>query len=560
MTALQSILECNAAFVALAIERKFIEHCLDRLVGHLANQVDELVLYLRLLKAILCNNNDAQLKAMELHLPNRFASMWPHISNPVVLKEWLENILKHASSLKQHSSLAFTVLKSIVLSGDCVQATIRYGYVSKFMGLLASQLYKRRRGKAQAPIIPYVLDVLVNISFSAEGRAEICQNESLRDILQDLFDTPGLERLATLFCRNLSFATIAKTQLAQWKAVMQTLLSLLAHDDKFICNYASTAIWSILYNNQRVTSSVLTELNSFAKIQQAREFYTQALNSSSLHESDQILLQEALENLEHIQKLIQHSNDNAKDARIPKLILLSVVADTIALPRVKFDSSNVTAGEEDEQPIPQQHSKGMASRQQQQQAPPPKPKRNYQVASEDDHDAMDPDEGYAAPPMMPRRGRSTRAASQSPPSSPQGGRTMVAPLKTIEGDAETTIGVAVKMKGELSFERLLRIEGEFEGKLISKGSLVVGHKGLLNGNIDGMKEVLVAGGRVLGNIQVDRLVLRDKGQIFGNVTAKSVRIDPDCILVGTLNINPHAPQKINLKGEPIADEPAPPPS
>ncbi|KAF0723974.1 hypothetical protein Ae201684_017247 [Aphanomyces euteiches] len=341
--ALQSILECNAAFVALAIERKFIEHCLDRLVGHLANQVDELVLYLRLLKAILCNNNDAQLKAMELHLPNRFASMWPHISNPVVLKEWLEvlcnftfnnlttkqaligsnnqtscfqNILKHASSLKQHSSLAFTVLKSIVLSGDCVQATIRYGYVSKFMGLLASQLYKRRRGKAQAPIIPYVLDVLVNISFSAEGRAEICQNESLRDILQDLFDTPGLERLATLFCRNLSFATIAKTQLAQWKAVMQTLLSLLAHDDKFICNYASTAIWSILYNNQRVTSSVLTELNSFAKIQQAREFYTQALNSSSLHESDQILLQEALENLEHIQKLIQHSNDNAKDARM----------------------------------------------------------------------------------------------------------------------------------------------------------------------------------------------------------------------------------------------------
>ncbi|CAK4649389.1 unnamed protein product [Aphanomyces euteiches] len=189
----------------------------------------------------------------------------------------LQHILKHASSLKQHSSLAFTVLKSIVLSGDCVQATIRYGYVSKFMGLLASQLYKRRRGKAQAPIIPYVLDVLVNISFSAEGRAEICQNESLRDILQDLFDTPGLERLATLFCRNLSFATIAKTQLAQWKAVMQTLLSLLAHDDKFICNYASTAIWSILYNNQRVTSSVLTELNSFAKIQQAREFYTQGI-------------------------------------------------------------------------------------------------------------------------------------------------------------------------------------------------------------------------------------------------------------------------------------------
>ncbi|EQC31872.1 hypothetical protein SDRG_10390 [Saprolegnia diclina VS20] len=188
--------------------------------------------------------------------------------------------------------------------------------------------------------------------------------------------------------------------------------------------------------------------------------------------------------------------------------------------------------------------------------PPPKPKRTT-YHDETDADTFESDDSYSAP-VAPRRGRNHRATSQSPPSSPVSNRPAVAPLKTVDGEAETTIGVAVKMKGELSFERLLRIEGEFDGRLISKGSLIIGAKGLLTGPVEGMKEVLVSGGRIIGNINVERLVLRDKGQIFGNVTAKSIRIDPDCVVLGSLNVNPHAPSRINLKGEPVTEEPKPP--
>ncbi|EEY54559.1 uncharacterized protein PITG_08223 [Phytophthora infestans T30-4] len=106
---------------------------------------------------------------------------------------------------------------------------------------------------------------------------------------------------------------------------------------------------------------------------------------------------------------------------------------------------------------------------------------------------------------------------------------------------QTTIGAAVKTKGELSFERLLRIEGEFEGKLNSKGSLVIGTRGALIGNVDNMKEVYITGGRIVGNVNVEKLVLRDKAQIFGNITAKSVKIEPECIVVGRINVNPQAP-------------------
>ena len=64
---------------------------------------------------------------------------------------------------------------------------------------------------------------------------------------------------------------------------------------------------------------------------------------------------------------------------------------------------------------------------------------------------------------------------------------------------ETTIGRTVKMKGDISFNTLLRIDGSFEGKLTSNGNLVVGQDGVLIGDIIGMNEVTIEG-RVVGSV------------------------------------------------------------
>lgn len=184
--------------------------------------------------------------------------------------------------------------------------------------------------------------------------------------------------------------------------------------------------------------------------------------------------------------------------------------------------------------------------------PPPKPKRATLPPDADDGYS---DHEYASPI---RRGRNHLQRQDSPPATPG----YTAPNRNMkvsiaDAEPETTIGIAVKMKGELSFERLLRIEGEFEGKLISKGSLVIGSKGALIGNVENMKEVFVAGGKIIGNISVERLVLRDKAQVFGNITAKTVKIDPECVVIGQLNVNPQAPERINEKGEVVKDDAAP---
>ena len=142
-----------------------------------------------------------------------------------------------------------------------------------------------------------------------------------------------------------------------------------------------------------------------------------------------------------------------------------------------------------------------------------------------------------------------RSRNRSSPSTPNRNSWHVPPRSNMEEKVETTIGVTVKMKGKLSFERLLRIDGEFEGSLSSKGSLIIGKKGQLIGDVKCMKEVVIEGGRVVGNIQVDKVTIRAKGSVHGNITAKIIKIDTGCIVVGTLNVNPHAPNNINLKGE-----------
>ena len=74
------------------------------------------------------------------------------------------------------------------------------------------------------------------------------------------------------------------------------------------------------------------------------------------------------------------------------------------------------------------------------------------------------------------------------------------------------------MKGELTFDRLLRIDGRFEGTLVSDGSLIIGPAGTLVGDVNGMKE-LICEGKVLGNINVERCVLRGAAVVVGSVTA-----------------------------------------
>ena len=169
-------------------------------------------------------------------------------------------------------------------------------------------------------------------------------------------------------------------------------------------------------------------------------------------------------------------------------------------------------------------------------------RRNEQFFQMSDNEEDSNDEGN-------RQHQSRSHSMPEMPDTPPTRNPRPTPRSIMDDEAETTIGVSVKMTGELSFERLLRIDGEFEGTLSSKGSLIIGKKGQLTGDVKNMKEVIIEGGRLIGNIQVDKLILRAKASVHGNITSKTINIEPGCNIIGTLNVNPHAPDSMNLKGE-----------
>jgi cytoskeletal protein CcmA (bactofilin family) len=103
---------------------------------------------------------------------------------------------------------------------------------------------------------------------------------------------------------------------------------------------------------------------------------------------------------------------------------------------------------------------------------------------------------------------------------------------------ETTLGKGVHFKGTLSFKRLLRIDGTFEGELISDGKVIIGPTGVVKSNIT-MTEAIIEG-YVEGNITAkDRLEIRGEAQVHGNIIAKVLSIDEGATIAGHVHVTPN---------------------
>ncbi len=104
-----------------------------------------------------------------------------------------------------------------------------------------------------------------------------------------------------------------------------------------------------------------------------------------------------------------------------------------------------------------------------------------------------------------------------------------------EEEPETIIAVGVSIKGTMSFQKLIRIDGNFEGELLSSGKLIVGPTGTVKANIN-LDEAFISG-KITGDITVKtRLVLRGRAEIRGDITAPLLSVDEGVSIIGILNV------------------------
>src|SRR5207253_745380 len=97
------------------------------------------------------------------------------------------------------------------------------------------------------------------------------------------------------------------------------------------------------------------------------------------------------------------------------------------------------------------------------------------------------------------------------------------------------IGASMNIKGEIHTREELFVDGEVEGSLESHSLLTVGPNGKVRANIKA-REVVVFGS-VRGNVDVtEKIAIRDKGSLIGDIKTAGISIDDGAYFKGSIDI------------------------
>jgi cytoskeletal protein CcmA (bactofilin family) len=103
------------------------------------------------------------------------------------------------------------------------------------------------------------------------------------------------------------------------------------------------------------------------------------------------------------------------------------------------------------------------------------------------------------------------------------------------------IGSTILIKGDLSGDEDLLIEGRVEGKIeLTKHNVTIGKNGRVKADVYG--KVITIEGEVHGNLfGEDQLVLRQSSNVRGNMVAPRVILEDGADFKGSIDMSPKAP-------------------
>lgn len=97
------------------------------------------------------------------------------------------------------------------------------------------------------------------------------------------------------------------------------------------------------------------------------------------------------------------------------------------------------------------------------------------------------------------------------------------------------IGTGTTLKGDISSNGDLRIDGKLIGNINSTAKVVIGANGVVEGDINGVQADIM--GRVTGTIKVkDMLQLKSSGIVNGNIHAGKLQIEPAATFNGACHM------------------------
>jgi cytoskeletal protein CcmA (bactofilin family) len=103
----------------------------------------------------------------------------------------------------------------------------------------------------------------------------------------------------------------------------------------------------------------------------------------------------------------------------------------------------------------------------------------------------------------------------------------------------TTIGADASFKGELTFEKGLRLMGRFEGKMTTPGRLHVAREAKMQADVEA--GAIIVEGDVRGNLTAsDRIELKQTARYEGDLVAAKLVVDEGAVFSGHVTVGPDA--------------------
>jgi cytoskeletal protein CcmA (bactofilin family) len=111
-------------------------------------------------------------------------------------------------------------------------------------------------------------------------------------------------------------------------------------------------------------------------------------------------------------------------------------------------------------------------------------------------------------------------------------------MSTPQSNSKNVLNSDVDIKGTLKFSGELTFDGKLDGDIASEGTLNLGDNAVIKGNINASS--VVVRGKVTGNVIArEKIDIKAKTELFGDIKAPRLAIEEGVTFVGKTDVNPN---------------------
>ncbi|MDB5356013.1 MAG: hypothetical protein JWN24_2466 [Phycisphaerales bacterium] len=115
----------------------------------------------------------------------------------------------------------------------------------------------------------------------------------------------------------------------------------------------------------------------------------------------------------------------------------------------------------------------------------------------------------------------------------------------------TILGPDASFKGELNFEKGMRLMGRFEGKITTPGRLHIAKEAKMSADVDA--GAIIVEGEVQGNLSAsERVELKQSARYQGDLTASKLVVEEGAAFVGHVSVGPDTHKGASTRPAPHA--------